>query len=133
MVLTLAPLTIAATEGVANPEGWVDKITEYVLMQKAVAKEGSYDPYLSELQVAKAARDRGDWAGQYESMNRFIDKLDAREGGISAKSAKDIREYTFQVEPKGLHEQSRDLKIHPEVKKWQDRMARQREEAERSF
>jgi hypothetical protein len=112
---------------------WIDKLTEYVLMQKAVAKEGNYEPYLADLRKAKAARERGDWIGQYDTMNRFIDRLDAREGGISAKSAQDIREYTYLVEPAGLHNLAKDVQSHPEVMKWQDRRARAREEAERSF
>lgn len=112
---------------------WVDKITEYVVMQQAVSKEGNYQPYLSDLQTAKDARERGDWAGQYEALNRFIDKLDARAGGIPEKNARAIREYTYLVEPAGYHDLARDRKLHPEVMKWADRRARQREEAERSF
>ncbi|WP_447986983.1 hypothetical protein [Nitrospira sp. Nam74] len=66
-------------------------------------------------------------------MNRFIDKLDARIGGISEKAARAIREYTYLVEPYGYHDLARDRKIHPEAVKWAERRARQREEAERSF
>ncbi|MGH7232826.1 MAG: hypothetical protein ACREJU_15930 [Nitrospiraceae bacterium] len=89
--------SLAPEQSSSTMKGTVDKITEYVLMQRAVAREGSYEAYLFELQVAKEARERGDWLEQYQSINRFIDKLDARAGGISARSAQDIREYTYLV------------------------------------
>lgn len=127
---TLNPATAPGRLASGN---WIDKITEYVVMQQTVSKEGDYQPYFLELQTAKDARERGDWAGQYEALNRFIDKLDARAGGISDKSARAIREYTYLVEPVGYHDLTRDRKIHPEVTKWAERRARQREEAERSF
>ena len=61
-------------------------------------------------------------------MNRLIDKLDTRAGGISEKAARDIREYVYVMEPAGYHDLARDQKIHPEVEKWEARKARQREE-----
>lgn len=127
---TLNPATAPGRLASGN---WIDKISEYVLMQQAVSKEGNYQAYFAELQTAKDARERGDWAGQYEALNRFIDKLDAHAGGIPDKSARAIREYTYLVEPYGYHDLARDRKIHPEVTKWAERRARQREEAERSF
>ena len=127
---TLNPATAPGRLASGN---WIDKITEYVLMQQAVTKEGNYQSYFTELQTAKDARERGDWAGQHEALNRFIDKLDARAGGIPDKNARAIREYTYLVEPYGYHDLARDRKIHPEVTKWEERRARQREEAERSF
>jgi hypothetical protein len=109
-------------------DNWIDKIAEYVVMKQAVSREGNFDVLLADLRAAKEARERGDWAGQYEALNRFIDKLDARVGGISEKTARDIREYTYLVEPWGYHDLARDRKIHPEVKKWAERRERQREE-----
>jgi hypothetical protein len=53
--------------------------------------------YFSDLQTAKEARQRGDWADQYEAMNRLIDKLDTRADGISDKAARAIREYVYLV------------------------------------
>jgi hypothetical protein len=124
---TLNPMTAPGRLASGN---WIDKITEYVLTQQAVSKEGDYQLYFSELQMAKDARQRGDWAGQYEAMNRLIDKLDTRAGGITDKAARAIREYVYLVEPAGYHDLARDRKIHPEVQKWEARKARQREEVE---
>lgn len=124
---TLNPMTAPGRLASGN---WIDKITEYVLMQQALSKEGDYQLYFSELQTAKDARQRGDWAGQYEAMNRLIDRLDTRTGGISDKAARAIREYVYLVEPAGYHDLARDRKIHPEVQKWEARKARQREEVE---
>lgn len=116
--------------GMLSSGNWIDKLTEYVAMQQTVTKEGNYQSLFADLQAAKAARERGDWAGQYEALNRFIDKLDARVGGIPDKTARSIREYTYLVEPAGYHDLARDRKIHPEVDKWQKRRMRQREEVE---
>jgi hypothetical protein len=101
-------------------------------MHKAVSKNGDYDSYLYELRLAKEAREKGNWQGQYQALNRFIDILDHRVGGISADSARAIREYTYLVEPPGFHDLVRDRTIHPEVQKWAERRARARE-AEHSF
>lgn len=127
-VMLLLPLVALATH-----QGWIDQLTEYVVMQKDLTKQGNLDLYLGQLKVAREAIDRGDWVGTYRAMNKFIDMLDAREGGIPEKVARDIREKTYQMEPMSLHDVDRDVKIHPEIKQWQDRMARQREEASKSF
>lgn len=135
---TAQPGVTSITETTVGPGSassglWIDKITEYVMMQQALSRQGDYGPYLEELRKAKEARLKGDWVGQYQTMNRFIDKLDAREGGIPPDSARNIREYTYLVEPRGLHNLERDVQIHPEITKWQERAARAREESERSF
>lgn len=123
-------INATAAPGMLSSGNWIDKLTEYVVMQQTVSKEGNYQKYFTELQTAKAARERGDWAGQYEALNRFIDKLDSRAGGISDKAARSIREYTYLVEPAGYHDLARDRKIHPEVDKWERRKMRQREEVD---
>lgn len=125
-----ASMYAGSAPGTLSSGNWIDKLTEYVAMQQTVTKEGNYQSLFTDLQTAKAARERGDWAGQYEALNRFIDKLDARAGGIPDKTARSIREYTYLVEPAGYHDLARDRKIHPEVDRWQKRKMRQREEVE---
>jgi|GEM_PF-3914817 hypothetical protein len=119
-----------AAPGRLSSGNWIDKISQYVSVEKAVYKEGNYDLYFSDLRLAKDARERGDWAGQYQAMNRFIDKLDSRAGSIPEKAAREIREYAYLVEPWGYHDLARDRKIHPEVKKWEERRDRQFEEVQ---
>ncbi|WP_447987416.1 hypothetical protein [Nitrospira sp. Nam74] len=119
-----------AAPGMLSSGNWIDKLSEYVLMQQSISKQGDYQQYFAELRTAKDAREKGDWAGQYEALNRFIDKLDSRAGGIADKAARSIREYTYLVEPPGYHDLVRDRKIHPEVDKWEKRKLRQREEVE---
>ncbi|GMV50822.1 MAG: hypothetical protein AMXMBFR67_23650 [Nitrospira sp.] len=47
-------------------------------------------------------------------MNRFMDMLETREGGIGAKAADAIWDYCYQVTPPALH----DVKRH---KQWWDK------------
>src|SRR5579884_2143901 len=59
-----------AGPGSASSGLWIDKITQYVMMQQSLNRQSDYGPYFEELRNAKEARLKGDWIGQYQTMNR---------------------------------------------------------------
>jgi hypothetical protein len=68
-------------------EGWEQQLAGFVLVQKGVAsansEAGSFDPYVGQILLVRSLYDRGDWKGTYLAMNRFMDMLEVREGGIT--------------------------------------------------
>ncbi len=99
-------------------EGWVDQLTGFVVVQQGIAQHrgepGSFDPYVGQVALVRSLYDRGDWKGTYMAMNRFMDMLEAREDGISAKAADAIWDFCYEVTPPALH----DVKRH---KEWWDK------------
>ncbi|MGE3151311.1 MAG: hypothetical protein AB7G48_01685 [Nitrospiraceae bacterium] len=96
----------------AWPEGWLDQLTGFVVVQQgtaqAKAEPGSFDPYIGQVQLVRSLYDRSDWNGSYAAMNRLMDMLENREGGISAGAADAIWDYCYEVTPPALH----DVKRH---------------------
>ncbi len=99
-------------------EGWEQQLAGFVLVQKGVAsansEAGSFDPYVGQILLVRSLYDRGDWKGTYLAMNRFMDMLEVREGGIPAMSADATWNYCYEVTPPALH----DVKRH---KQWWDK------------
>lgn len=62
----------------------------------------------------RGSYENGNRERTYAAMNRFMDMLESREGGISAKAADAIWDYCYQVAPPALH----DVKRH---KQWWDK------------
>ena len=107
LALFLMLPTVAVSAQLSNPEGWIDKLTAFVLFQKANEKEGAFDPYLGQVKVMQTAL-REEWAqGElrrtYVEMNRLMDMLLAREGGIRPEAAQAIWDFCYQVTPVALH------------------------------
>lgn len=69
---------------------WIDKIALQIMEQKNLAKEGNFDPYFKQLEVASEAAVKGTYDGKRKGMNRFLEMLEAKEGGISAEAAHKI-------------------------------------------
>ena len=99
-------------------EGWAEQLTGFVLVQEGMAsanaEPGSFAPYIGQVLLVRSLYDRGDWKGTYLAMNRFMDMLEGREGGISPKAADAIWDYCYEVTPPALH----DVKRH---KQWWDK------------
>ncbi len=102
----------------SESEGWEEQLTGFVIVQKGMAsvrgEQGSFDPYVGQILLVRSLYSRGDWKGTYSAMNRFMDMLEAREGGISARAADAIWDYCYEVTPPALH----DVKRH---KEWWDK------------
>jgi hypothetical protein len=91
---------------------WIDKLTNEVLIAKDEArnlKTANFEPYLGQLLVVRTAWFRGDEAAVYRGVNRFMDMLEAREGGIPGKTADFIFDYCYEVTPAKFHDVSRHL------------------------
>lgn len=99
-------------------EGWEQQLTGFVIVQEGVAsaksEAGSFDPYVGQILLVRSLYDRGDWRGTYLAMNRFMDMLEVREGGIPAKAADATWDFCYEVTPPALH----DVKRH---KQWWDK------------
>ncbi|WHZ25061.1 MAG: hypothetical protein OJF47_004173 [Nitrospira sp.] len=69
---------------------WIDKIALVVMEQKTLAKSGNFDPYFQQLEAVSEAAVKGEYNGKRKGMNRFLEMLETKEGGISADAAHKI-------------------------------------------
>ena len=104
---------------------WIDKIALDLMMQKDLSKTGNFDPYFKQLDVVREAAVKETYAGKRKGMNRFLDMLETREGGITAEAAHHIfatvvNEVPYTV----LLPLKSDDKLDPEEKAMIDRMKR---------
>ncbi len=94
-----------------NMEGWLDKLTGFVLIQKGTERQGNFDPYLDQISVMRSVFNKeweqGDLRGTYAVMIRLMEMLQAREEGIRAEAAMAIWDYCYQVTPVALHDENR--------------------------
>lgn len=116
LLAVLIPVRAIAMD--AGSEGWLDQLTGFVVVQEGIARAnsepGSFDPYVGQVTLVRGLYDRGDWNGAYMAMNRLMDMLESREGGISAGVADAIWNYCYEVTPPALH----DVKRHQQ---WWDK------------
>ncbi len=107
LMLLLASPTVEANRGRSNPEGWLDKLTGFVLIQKGIENVGDFDLYIEQLEVVrtvfKGELKQGDLHGTYVKMNTFMDMLEYRIGGIRTRAAEAIWNFCWEVTPIGLH------------------------------
>lgn len=105
VALLLIPQSIHVTH---EADTWVDLLRTFVLKEKAVEEAaGAFEPYLGQLELVRYLVRSGDRLGAYTAMNRFMDMLEAREGGISDEAAEAIWDYCYQVTPANYHDVSR--------------------------
>lgn len=104
---------------------WIDKIALQIMEQKNLAKEGNFDPYFKQLEVVSEAAVKGTYDGKRKGMNRFLEMLETKEGGISAEAAHKIFATVVKSVPYAvlLPLKSED-KLDPEEKALIDRMKR---------
>ncbi len=107
--LIVGLLLVPAPVGV-NQEGWIDRLSDFVLIHNKIPHPGTFDPYLGQLVLVRNLFRRGDIPGTYVAMNRLMDMLEAREGDISGETANAIWDRCYQVTPPTYHDVSRHLK-----------------------
>lgn len=69
---------------------WIDKIALVVMEEKNLSKSGDFTPYFKQLETVSEAAVKGEYNGKRKGMNRFLEMLEKKEGGISAESAHKI-------------------------------------------
>jgi len=116
-------MVVHAEAWVAPP--WIDKITLDVMEQKNLAETGNFDPYFKQLELVAESAVKGTYEGKRKGMNRFLEMLENKEGGISAPAAHHIFATVVKVVPYAvlLPLKSED-KLDPEEKALIDRMKR---------
>ena len=78
---------------------WIDQITLDVMEQRNLAKTGNFDPYFKQLEVVTEAAVKGAYDGKRKGMNRFLEMLEKKEGGISTEAAHHIFATVVKVVP----------------------------------
>lgn len=106
-LIALLCLTSGARWETPLPQGWIDQLTDFVLMQRGIEREGSFEPYLGQLSLVRHMLRNNDLHGTYVALNRFMDMLEAREGGIRPAAAETIWDYCYQVTPPAFHDEKR--------------------------
>jgi hypothetical protein len=119
----LGAIPTVATGWVAPP--WIDKIALDLMLQRDLSRTGDFDPYFQQLEIVKEAAVKESYAGRRKGMSRFLEMLEAREGGISTSAAHHIfatvvNEVPYTV----LLPLTSDDKLDPEEKALIDRMKR---------
>jgi hypothetical protein len=117
----LATMIRVASESRAVPphfDGWLEQLTGFAMVHQGRAQSNGetagFDLYLEQLGVVRRFYEAGDFEQTFAAMNRFMDMLEARTGGISSEAADAIWDYCYQVTPPSLH----DVKRH---RQWWDK------------
>jgi hypothetical protein len=102
---------VSSSMGAEGPEAdqhnWIGAMRSAVLAAQAWENDldgATYAPYLGQLYVIQAAALRGDEAATYAAMNRFMDMLESREGGIPTQAANELFNCCNLVTPAPLHD-----------------------------
>ncbi len=104
---------------------WIDKIALEVMVQKNLDSKGNFDSYFKQLDVVSEAAVKETFNGKRKGMNRFLEMLETKEGGISTVAAHHIFATVVKVVPYAvlLPLKSED-KLDPEEKALVGRMKR---------
>ena len=121
MAVSLMPRDAKAW--VAPP--WIDKIALMVMEQKNLSTSGDFAPYFKQVETVSEAAVKGEYNGKRKGMNRFLEMLETKEGGISADAAHKIFATVVKSVPYAvlLPLKSED-KLDPEEKALVERMKR---------
>jgi hypothetical protein len=95
------------------------------MVLKNMDKTGNFDPYFKQLEVVTEAAVKEQYDGKRKGMNRFLEMLEMKEGGISAEAAHHIFATVVNEVPYAalLPLKSED-KLDPQEKALVDRMKR---------
>ena len=115
-LLCLGPVASAETP---LPEGWVDNLIGFVLMQKNIEREGSFEPYLGQLLLVRHTLQDNDLHDTYIAINRFMEMLERREGGIRPELAETIWDYCYQVTPPAFYDEKRHKRRWDKTVNWE--------------
>mgnify|MGYP003390066454 FL=1 len=92
---------------------WIDDIQGAITFYKGggyykKAYPGAHwDLYIEQMQVVRSAYEQGDTGATYVAMNRFMDMLEAREGGIPVQPANELFNLCNFVTPSEFHDVTR--------------------------
>lgn len=104
--------------GSPTSEGWAEQLMGFVVVQEGIAgtrkEPGVYGAYVGQIVLVRNLYDRGDWRGAYVAMNRFMDMLEVRDGGITERAAEATWDYCYVATPPALH----DVRRH---RQWWDK------------
>ena len=119
LVVAILLTSVSGEPGSVPPrDGWLEQLPGFVVVQQGAAlfnrESPMFEVYLDQLTLVRRSYENGDQERTYAAMNRFMDMLETREGGIGAKAADAIWDYCYQVTPLALH----DVKRH---KQWWDK------------
>mgnify|MGYP000432130191 CR=1 FL=1 len=111
--IVLATLFLSGSAPVvgAGEQDWLDTMVQAVLAEQVQdgSEEGALSPYVAQLATVRTHLLNGESEAVYRTMNRFMDMLQAREGGISAEAADRLFDYCYVVTPARYHDVSRHL------------------------
>ncbi len=123
--VTLILLLPAGIHDEVQEDAWIHQLRGFVSLQKSMAQWGqshpyeptaeTFDPYLAQLDLVSNLFRAGDRQGTYAAMNRLMDVLEAREGGIPDETAEAIWHYCYRVTPAAYHDVSRHLKARDTI------------------
>lgn len=129
LILLVLALPIGVNHEDAGDEAWIDQLNGFVMLQQSIARAGTthrqeptgtFDPYLGQLQLVRQLFRSGDQHDTYGAMNRLMDMLEAREGGIGGEAADAIWDYCYRVTPAVYHDVSRHVKARDRASlEWQ--------------
>lgn len=126
-LLLAAALTMSQPSMQQNHEAWIEQLRGFIEAQRSLVEGTSFqadpsgagamlEPYLGQLELVRNLFRNGDAKGTYVAMNRFMDMLETREGGISDGTAEAMWDYCYEVTPAKFHDQSRHIrKARPRI------------------
>ncbi len=106
----LAPMAVQANSDTFT---WIDDIQGAIVFYKGDAyykKEyprADWDLYLDQVRLVQTMYAAGDGHATYLAMNRFMDMLEAREGGIPGVAANELFNFCQLVTPTQFHDVER--------------------------
>lgn len=112
----------AAASSIQTGNDWIDAVTNAVLIERRGGGGHPgvrWEPYLGQLQVARTQFERGDVEATYKAMNRFMDMLERREGGIRPEVAEAIWDYCYQVTPPAFYDEKRHKRRWDKTVGWE--------------
>lgn len=115
LALTVAAILAASLLLIPRPAAsqdaaWLDRLTAFVTFEDVHAASGNFGPYYEQLSRVRAALQAGDHPRVFAAMNRLMDMLEAREGGIAPQAAEAIWTFCEQVTPAAFHDINRHLR-----------------------
>lgn len=67
------------------PPQWIDRVAMEVMVQKNLSKTGNCDPSFKQLELISEAAVKGACIDKRNAINRFLEMLEPKEGGISTE------------------------------------------------
>jgi hypothetical protein len=101
---------LAPTVARADSATWIDDMTAAIGYYKGSnSYGGNWEPYLGQMTVVEALFRGGDHHATHAAMNRLMDMLEARVGGIPARAADELYNYCNLVVPVAFHDAHRHI------------------------